>query len=193
MSKRGKSRKAPSKVPGNGNEYQIRLGGSGGQGLQLSATLLAHALALEGKHVAQSQSYEPTSRGGLSRSDIVVSDRTPDYPLVTDLDLLLLLDQLALEASLPILKSGAVVLSDSRRVSDVPQGDFSCWAFPFTETALNLGNARIANVIALGSISQLSGICKPESLEDAISSIAPKRFLELNLEALSAGRSLADV
>ena len=91
--------------PADAEELQIRLGGSGGQGLQLCAALLTHALALEGKHVAQSQSYEPTSRGGISRSDIVVGDKTPDYPLVTYLDLLLLLDHLALKPSLPLLLS----------------------------------------------------------------------------------------
>ena len=65
---------------------EIRFSGSGGQGLILSARTLATALTLDGKKVAQSQSYEPTSRGGLSRSDLVVAQETVDYPLVTKLD-----------------------------------------------------------------------------------------------------------
>ena len=62
------------------NELQIRLSGSGGQGLQLSARVLAAAFADEGRIVALSQSYEPTSRGGVSRSDLVVGDGLVDYP-----------------------------------------------------------------------------------------------------------------
>ena len=66
-----------------GKQLEIRLSGSGGQGLILAAGILAEALVAEGRSAAQSQSYEPTSRGGLSRSDLVVSDGEADYPLVT--------------------------------------------------------------------------------------------------------------
>ncbi len=44
---------------------EIRLAGSGGQGLITGMHILFRALALEGKRAAQSQSYEPTSRGGF--------------------------------------------------------------------------------------------------------------------------------
>ena len=137
--------------PIGGEELQIRIGGAGGQGLQLCAVLLTQALALEGKHVSQSQSYEPTSRGGLSRSDIVVADQTPDFPLVTDLDLLLL-DQLAVESSMPLLKKEGTVLADSKRVPELPQGAFRCRSFPFVEKARELGNERIANMIGLSEV-----------------------------------------
>lgn len=65
--------------------WQARLSGSGGQGLGLAGRLLADALVAEGWRVALSQSYEPTSRGGLSRSDLVVDGAAVDYPLATDL------------------------------------------------------------------------------------------------------------
>ena len=48
---------------------EIRIGGTGGQGLILSAKMLADALAAGGKRVAQSQTYEPTSRGGYCNAD----------------------------------------------------------------------------------------------------------------------------
>ncbi|MEE8453815.1 MAG: hypothetical protein V3R90_03470 [Limibaculum sp.] len=48
--------------------FEIRFGGSGGQGLQLSAKLLADALIQEGRKVARSQSYEPTSRARKATS-----------------------------------------------------------------------------------------------------------------------------
>ena len=102
-------------------QLEIRLSGAGGQGLQLSAGILAEALVLEGRTVAQSQSYEPTSRGGLSRSDLVVGDEAPDYPLATALDLLLILDNCAAEASTDLLKPDAVVLADTTRVPEPPR------------------------------------------------------------------------
>jgi 2-oxoglutarate ferredoxin oxidoreductase subunit gamma len=172
------------------DELEIRLSGSGGQGLILSARILSEALTLEGRTVAQSQSYEPTSRGGLSRSDLVVGDDVPDYPLVTALDVLLILDQCAAEASGGLIKAGATVLADSRRVTAPPQGDFVLHALPLSETARGLGSERVANIVALGALVALSAVCRRDSLEQAIRARTPKGYLDLNLEAMAAGGRL---
>ena len=71
----------------SGTRVEIRLAGSGGQGLITGMQILFRALALEGRRAAQSQSYEPTSRGGFCYSDLVVSDDGDDYPLATKLDM----------------------------------------------------------------------------------------------------------
>ena len=55
---------------------EIRLAGSGGQGLILGMQILFRALGLEGKRAAQSQSYEPTSRGGYCYSDLILAERS---------------------------------------------------------------------------------------------------------------------
>jgi 2-oxoglutarate ferredoxin oxidoreductase subunit gamma len=173
-------------------ELEIRLSGSGGQGLILSARILSEALTLEGRTVAQSQSYEPTSRGGLSRSDLVVGDDVPDYPLVTALDFLLILDQCAAEASSGLIKAGATVIADTRRVPAPPQGDFTLHALPLSETARGLGNERVANIVALGALVELSGVCRRDSLEQAIRARTPKGYLDLNLEAMAASARLVN-
>ncbi len=103
------------------SDFQIRLSGSGGQGLQLAAKVLASAVLIEGKRVAQSQSYEPTSRGGLSRSDLVIGEEAVDYPLVTDLDCLLILDQVAVDGSRDLIRPSTLVLIDSDRVTTAPE------------------------------------------------------------------------
>jgi 2-oxoglutarate ferredoxin oxidoreductase subunit gamma len=168
-------------------DVEIRMSGSGGQGLLLSAHILAHALILEGRKVAQSQSYEPTSRGGVSRSDIIVSDGMVDYPLATALDYLLVLDQIAADASNGVIKPGATVLVDAARVPTPPRGEFSLYVLPFSETAKAVGNERVANMIALGALAGLSTICSREALEAAIRTDTPAKFLELNVEALERG------
>ena len=126
--------------------YQIRFSGSGGQGLQLSARILAAALVQEGRYVAQSQSYEPTSRGGLSRSDLVVSAGQVDYPLVTKLDYLLILDQLAVATSFGLIGDSAIVLVDEERVVEPPQGKHRILSLPLLQEARRIGNPRAANV-----------------------------------------------
>ncbi|MFV2093479.1 MAG: 2-oxoacid:acceptor oxidoreductase family protein, partial [Hyphomicrobiales bacterium] len=107
------------------SQIEMRFSGSGGQGLNLSASIFSAALLGTGKSVAQSQSYEPTSRGGLSRADIVVSDGTSDYPLVTGLDYLVILDACAIEVSQGLIRDSAVVLVDALKVPHTPTGKFT--------------------------------------------------------------------
>ncbi|MDP6589392.1 MAG: 2-oxoacid:acceptor oxidoreductase family protein [Alphaproteobacteria bacterium] len=172
--------------------FEIRFAGSGGQGLQLSAKIFAHALIGEGLFVSQSQSYEPTSRGGLSRSDLVVGSDEPDFPLATSADFILLLDQVAVRAADGMIKQGGIVITDERLVPDPPAGDFRLLALPITDSAIAIGNPRVANVIALGVLDSLGGLCGRPALEKAVETMAPARFRQLNLEALGAGYSLAE-
>lgn len=170
---------------------EIRLSGSGGQGLQLSASVLAEALARAGKRIAQSQSYEPTSRGGISRSDLVVSEAEAGYPLVTRIDYLVILDAVAASASDGALGPQSVVLCDRTRVGAGPSGAASVRMLPFAETARTLGSDRVANMVALGCLCATSGLCARPALEAVLRDETPPKFLDLNLEALAAGFLLA--
>lgn len=169
---------------------EIRFGGTGGQGLQLSAKLLADALSAQGLNVARSQSYEPTSRGGISRADLVISKDSIDFPLLSELDYLLLLDQPALEISLPLMKKGGVVLADDRRTEKIPSSNLQVHSLPLSETALAMGNERVTNIIALGAFAGISSWCDYDILQQTISEGVPQRFLDLNLAAFVKGYEL---
>ena len=175
------------------NTYAIRLSGVGGQGLVVGAKVLADALMREGKTVAQSQSYEPVSRGGLSRSDLVVGDGLIDYPLVTTLDLLLVAEQSALAVSQSIIAADGIVLCDSERSPQPPQGEgnYRVHSLPLTDTARRLGNIRMANMVALGAMAVLSQRCRTESLQQAVQAQMSKRYWEDAAEAVRAGAELA--
>jgi 2-oxoglutarate ferredoxin oxidoreductase subunit gamma len=169
---------------------EIRIGGTGGQGLILSAKMLADALAAGGKRVAQSQTYEPTSRGGFCNADLVISDAAVDFPLTTALDHLVLLDRLAIKPSWPLLKPGALVIADTRLCPELPVGDYRRFHLPLSRTALELGSERVTNIIALGALVALSGICDRQRIEQAVRAETPRGFLDLNMDALKAGYSM---
>ncbi len=170
--------------------YEIRLSGSGGQGLLLSGMTLSEALIGEGKLASQSQSYEPTSRGGLSRADLVVSDTAVDYPLVTALDFLLVLDPIAVAASDGLVKDDGIVLIDSGRVPSYPAGPWRLHALPMAAAAQALGNPRATNMVALGAMPALTDLCRRESLEQAMRGRSPKGYLQSNLDAMAQGYRL---
>lgn len=74
--------------------YEIRLSGSGGQGLIIAGIILAEAAGIyDGKFVCQTQSYGPEARGGASKAEVVISDEEIDYPKAIKPDLLLAMNQ----------------------------------------------------------------------------------------------------
>jgi 2-oxoglutarate ferredoxin oxidoreductase subunit gamma len=170
---------------------EIRFSGSGGQGLILAARILARALVAEGRNVAQSQAYEPVSRGGLSRSDLVVSDGEAAFPMASHLDYLLILDEAGVGVSDGLIDAETLVLVDSELVPAPPKGEFTLYSLPFTETARRLGNKRVANIVALGALAGFGKVCDGDILEETVKKMAPAKYARLNQEAFEAGRAMA--
>jgi 2-oxoglutarate ferredoxin oxidoreductase subunit gamma len=169
---------------------EIRLAGNGGQGLILGAHILFRALSLEGRRAAQSQSYEPTSRGGFCYSDVIVTEDSSDYPLVTTLDMVVALAQVGIDRSLALVKPNALVIVDEKHVSAPPEGKFRLHPLPITERAVAIGSARIANMVALGALARITGVCSKQALEEAIRLESPEKFAALNLSAVHEGFAL---
>lgn len=173
--------------------YEFRLSGSGGQGLILAGKILAEAAAIyDGKNATQSQSYGPEARGGSSRSEVIVSDEEIDYPKAINIDLLLCFTQEACDKYCTDIKETGILLVDKGYVTKIPVAKFKVYSLPITQAAEEkAGKALVANIVALGIITQLTGIISKEAVESAILSRVPKGTEELNLKAFHAGIELA--
>jgi 2-oxoglutarate ferredoxin oxidoreductase subunit gamma len=173
------------------DRYEIRLSGSGGQGLILAGVMLAEAVGVgDGKNAVQTQSYGPEARGGASRSDVVISDGEIYYPKTMKLDLLLALTQEACNKYYGDLKENGILVVDSVMVTQVPTKKYH--GFPFMRLAREeIGHVMVANVIALGAIAELTGIVSQESLKKVVLSRAPRGTEDKNQKALELGFSIA--
>ena len=172
------------------NRYEIRLAGSGGQGLILAGIILAEAAGVyDGKFVCQTQSYGPEARGGASKAEVVISDAPIDYPKAIQPDVLLALNQKSLEAFSSDLKPGGLLLVDADLVKEAPAS--RVLALPFTRIARELGRAMAANIVALGALAQLTGAVSLESLTAAVLARVPHGTEDLNRQALAAGVAAA--
>ncbi len=171
--------------------YEIRLSGSGGQGLILMGIILAEAIGIyDGKYVAQTQSYGPEARGGSSKSEVIVSDEEIDYPKVMSLDLLLAMNQKSCDEFYPDLKSDGILIVDSTFVTQIPSP--KAFQVPFTRIAREeLKREVVANIVALGALSQLTPIVSAKAIESAVLARVPKGTEKLNREALRAGMNAA--
>ena len=169
-------------------EYcEVRMAGLGGQGIILAGIIVAEAAGIyEGKEVVQTQAYGAEARGGFSRSDVVIRDEEILYPKASKLDFLLVMSQSAYEENLPSLKKEGVLLVDSSYVSEVSGPRI--YAIPFSKIAREkFGRENVANIIALGAITQFFPIISAKSMENAVLNRVPKRFIEMNKKAFKEG------
>jgi len=186
MSPKEKSKtKAPKKK-------EIRLSGSGGQGLILAGVILAEAAAIyEGKNAVQTQSYGPEARGGSSKSEVIISDGEILYPKTTRLDFLLALNQESCDKYARDLKEKGLLIVDSDAVEHIPPKN--AVALPLVRTAREkVGKVMTTNIVSLGALVGLSGVVSRKSLEKAVKARVPKGTEALNLKALKLGFEMAD-
>jgi 2-oxoglutarate ferredoxin oxidoreductase subunit gamma len=166
---------------------EIRLAGSGGQGLILAGMILAEAVGIhEGKFVTQTQSYGPEARGGASKSEVVISDQEIDYPQAVKPDILLCMNQTACDTYIFDVKPGGTLIVDSSLVHHLPTT--RAIGLPFTKIAREeVGREMMANIVALAALITLTGVISGRSLEDAVLARVPKGTEALNRKALEAG------
>jgi len=181
-----------------GDRFEIRLSGTGGQGLVLAGIILAEAAGIyEGKHVVQTVSYGPQARGGTSRADVVISDGEIDFPKAIGLDLLLAMSQMACDESSPELKPSGILVVDGQLVTEVSNPRVV--KIPFTQIAREKClREQMANIVALGALSRIIpampagvGIVTSESLEAAVLARVPKETEKMNRRAFQEGLKAA--
>ncbi|MDO8672415.1 MAG: 2-oxoacid:acceptor oxidoreductase family protein [Dehalococcoidia bacterium] len=171
----------------------IILGGTGGQGLILAGVIIAEAATSEGFHVAQSQTYGPEARGGNSACSVVIDDEEIDFPEVEEPDILLVMSKDAAQQEIPKLKKHGVLIVDSTNVKTIPPAAAQIYQVPISAIAKqNMGNEMVANIVALGVLTRLTGILPLEAVENAVLGRVPEKTRGLNRQAFAAGVAAAE-
>ncbi len=173
-------------------QLELRLSGSGGQGLITAGIILAEAALKDQKNAIQTQSYGPEARGGASKAEVIISEAAIDFPKVTLPNMTLALTQIAADKYISdITEDGTIIVDES---ISLPEGLKAkhIYKVPIIKTAINeVGKEIVANIVALGLIVGLTGIVSEVSLEAAILSRVPKGTEDLNKLALQKGYELA--
>ncbi|MBE0430213.1 MAG: 2-oxoacid:acceptor oxidoreductase family protein [Dehalococcoidia bacterium] len=170
--------------------YEIRIAGSGGQGILLAGIILAEAALLDRKYVAQTANYGPEARGGNSISEVVISDGEIDYPSALEVDLLVALSQEACDRNLAGVKEGGSVIVDSNLVPNVPWQTAAC--LPFGEIARKAGEKRAINMAALGAVASFCPAVSADSIIAVMAKRLPAAKVEINQQAFNEARQAAD-
>ncbi len=166
--------------------------GSGGQGVITASIILAEAAVLyENLNAVQSQSYGAEARGGATRSDVIISDSTIDYPKVIQPNVLVCLTQEAYNKFYPIIRPGGLLISDTRYVKTQKKVDAQQKEMPMYENVMEkIGKPIVFNIYMLGAVISILDLISPISILKVLQNHIPKDFLELNRQALDLGMEL---
>lgn len=173
------------------SQVELRLSGSGGQGLLLAGIILSEAAISEDKIAVQTQSYGPEARGGASKAEVIISDEEIDFPKVTAPNVVLALTQIAADKYVESVREDGIVIVDSKIVLPENLKVKQIISIPIIETATEkIGKSIVANIVAIGAIQEATQIISKEALEAAVLKRVPKGTEDLNRMALKAGYEL---
>ena len=173
------------------NKTEIRIGGSGGQGVVLAAQILGKAAVLDGKNALQTQAYGAEARGSLSKSEVIISDGKIGFPAVRKPDILVAMSQEALDKLLKDLKPDGTLIVDSTNITTIPETNAKVHKIPMTETAKKtFGDTIYANMIMLGVFVKITNLVTVQSMENTIRENVSAKTVETNLNAFRKGLQL---
>lgn len=169
--------------------WEVQMAGVGGQGLALAGLVLAEAAGVhEGKNVVMTETHGVNVRGGPSRSEVIISEEEIDYLAVSQPDVLLAMTPQAAQSYASALRGEGILILDSSPEGEVPSLPARAYTLPLTHLAQEeLGEAMVANMVALGALAALTGVVSLEALEKAVRSRMTPQARELNLNALLVG------
>ncbi len=172
-------------------EHNFIIAGFGGQGVLLAGEVLANAFMLDNKNVTWYPSYGAEMRGGTVNCEIVMSDEEVSEVNKADADFVVALNQASFDRFLPKIKKGGCMIANSTLVNEEKKRSDIKYVFaPITKSADELGNVKMANILALGVLVKISGLLNIQVIEKALDTVLPphrKNLLPLNMKALKIG------
>jgi 2-oxoglutarate ferredoxin oxidoreductase subunit gamma len=176
-------------------QTEILISGFGGQGALFAGQVLAYAAMDEGLHVTWIPSYGPEMRGGTAHCTVIISDDEIGSPLVRNPSAVIALNQPSLDKYEPLVAPGGVLVVNSSLTTRRPErNDIRVVEVPANTLAEELGNVRLANIVATGALLAATGALTVAAVERALAAHLPERhrhLLPANGQALRRGAALA--
>jgi 2-oxoglutarate ferredoxin oxidoreductase subunit gamma len=169
-------------------KIEIRISGFGGQGVVLAGQILGKAAVYDGKNVVQTQSYGAEARGSMAKSEVIISEGKIGFPLVRRCDILVAMNQEALEKNINDQREDGTLLVDSGTVKTIPKNKAKTFKVPATEIAeASCGGKLYANMVMLGALIKITKVVSKSSVELAIKNSVAEKTAVANLQAFKKG------
>jgi indolepyruvate ferredoxin oxidoreductase beta subunit len=164
-------------------KQQIIVSGIGGQGVLFLTRVIAQVAVNRGIPVLTSETHGMAQRGGTVLSSVKVGDFASPLIRAGQADVGLLLWEANLEVHKGLLKETGKLLISTDKEGEGERIDAA-------GIAREMGNPVLSNLILLGlAVKQQVLFCDAEECRVAIQQLAPKKFVEQNLQAFQKGFS----
>ena len=174
------------------------LGGLGGQGILFMTKILANTALKMGYNVMGAETHGMAQRGGSVVSHLRLGDVQSSLVKTGSADFLLALEEHEAYRNLPFLAPAGCLFSDSHN-DDFPRKEVKSYlrdmqigyfSFPAAKLALDLGAPMATNLALIGFFAAHDKQpFQADDLRQAVQSLSPVRFREINLEVFDAGLS----
>lgn len=174
------------------DKIELRLSGSGGQGVILAAIIFADAAIEQGINAIQTQAYGPEARGGASKAEVIISKNEINFPKVVKPNILLCLTQSSYDKYVATLDKNGILIVDEGVNLNV-DGDYKIYKLPILETAQNkLGTHMVANIVSVGTLYALIGedVISKDIMINSIKHRVPPVTVNKNIDAFEEGIKL---
>jgi len=173
---------------------RIIIAGEGGQGIMLLGKVLAEAAMLEGKYVTWLPAYGAEVRGGTAHCMVTLSDSPIGSPYIEKADTAIILNNPSFGRFKNRVKQNGVFFVNSSLVEQKPLQGIRAFWHPFTSVAIETGNIKVANMVAIGCLLAFKEIVTKKSVLAVIKTHTPAdkpQIGEVNRRALEEGMRLA--
>ncbi len=178
----------------NGNRfyYDLIISGFGGQGVLIIGNLLVYAAMREGKCVTFLPIYGVEMRGGTANCTVVVSSREVGSPVVERPHGAIIMNLPSLTKYQPRILSKGLMLFNSSLIepNEANRQDIELLPIPINEIAFENGNAKLANMVALGAFVEKTRLVQFDSLFESFKHVLDERHHSLiphNIDAIQKG------
>ena len=171
-------------------QSEVMFAGFGGQGILLSAKILAQAAMDAGYEVVWIPSYGPEMRGGTAYCMVVISDRPIGSPIIKNPGHLVAMNRPSYEKFAPLVKPGGVILSNSTLVPiSIERDDVDEVRVSVGDVAQRVGNIRAANIVALAAFVARSKLVDLDVLRNCVKAefLKKPKLIDINMAAIDAG------
>ena len=170
----------------------VIIAGFGGQGVLLMGNMLAYAAMQEGLQVTYMPVYGVEMRGGTANCTVVISEEEIGSPLVMYSHSLIIMNQPSLEKFQPRLRDGGVQIVNTSIVPEslLEEDRVRSVPVPANDLANELGNPKMANMVALGAWVEATGILSLERVKQGLPQVLGKweeKIIRANHRAMQAG------
>lgn len=173
-------------------EKDFIIAGFGGQGVLLAGEVLANGFMIDNKNVTWYPSYGAEMRGGTVNCTVVMSDEDVSAVQKASADFIIVLNQASFDKYVSwVKKGGSIIVNSSLAIIKKTREDINYIFVPITKLAQEkLGNIKMSNILALGTLSRVSKLISLSTLEKALHNVIPSHRANLipkNIEALKLG------